>query len=364
VKKPYYNIKNGANEADIYIFGIIGSSWYESGNTASQFVRDFKALEEKYDRINIRINSPGGSIWEGLPIVNAIRASKKDTHTYNEGIAYSMGAEILVAGKTVHSFSNAMTMLHNASTVTWGNSKLHRKGAEDLDKYDDSLIETFADKTGLSSDEVRKKWFNFEDNYFTAKEALAAGIIDVIEDTKVKKLPEDLSNFTMKKALAYFDQLDEKEEDSFIMRVTDGVKKKLTHFISNISHNTQPMEFQKSLSLLEKENLSKEDRESVIAEIKSVTGPAERFTKAELDAAVLKATENVTKDLDAQKKALADAQKQNADQAKEIEDLKKIVPESKGAIQLGGDKGSASEEEEEYDFSTPIDEERKAMNGL
>ncbi len=127
--KKFWNIKTSAatpGVVDIYIYGIIGSSWFNedgSDTTAFDFVPEFKALEAKYDRINIRINSPGGSINEGLPIFNAILQSPKDIHTYNDGLAASMAAIILEAGKTRHAAKNAITLLHSPMTSTAGNVK-------------------------------------------------------------------------------------------------------------------------------------------------------------------------------------------------------------------------------------------------
>lgn len=366
MKKSFYNIKNGTDQADIYIFGIIGSSWWDSGNTAKQFVRDFKALEEKYPRINVHINSPGGDIHEGLPISNVIRASKKDVHTYVDGIAYSMGAIIAISGKTVHVASNGMLMLHNASTITWDNAKGHRTAADELDKYDDALIQTVVDKTGMDAIEVREKWFNYKDNYFTAKEAKEAGLVDEIETFKADQVPDDLKDFSMKKAMEHFANLQEHEEGSFMERITDGVKKRIGNFIKeNFTPQNTPinMDFKNSQTILAKETLTKEDRAAVLAEITAHTGAAEKFTKAELDAAVTTATTETSKkvtDLEASIKVEQDAK---AALTKKVEDLEKIVPPPITPGKNGGDPPVGGEPVKD-EFHTPIDDERKAMEGI
>lgn len=189
-KRQWFNIMTSAdsNQAEIFIYGIIGNSWWDDeANSASNFVSEFKELEKKYDRINIRINSPGGDIWEGLPIINAIKASKKDIHTYVDGIAYSMGFQIAIAGNTVHAAKNALLLAHSASTIEWGNAKSLRKTADELDKYDAALATTLQSKIGGEIEDIIAKYFNYEDHLFTSQEALDLGFIDIREDYEAER---------------------------------------------------------------------------------------------------------------------------------------------------------------------------------
>lgn len=186
-KDKYYEIKAKSDtEVDIFIYSVIGRSWFEESVEAKNFVTDFKKLEEKYQRINIRINSPGGSIWDGLPIFNVIYSSKIDTHTYNDGIAYSMANIVMEAGKTRHSAKNGMFLLHSPLGGAIGNAKLMREMAEELDKYAESLMTSIVGKNELTEEEIKEKWFDYEDHLMTAKEALEEGLIDVIDDYEAK----------------------------------------------------------------------------------------------------------------------------------------------------------------------------------
>src|SRR5690606_36989061 len=147
--------------------------------------------EDKYDRINIYINSPGGSVMEGLPIFNAIKDSKKDVHVYVIGVAFSMAFMILLAAKkgNAHAFKGSLLMGHTVSTYEYGNAKKMRKTAEDLEKYDQVLISLIAGRTGKTDDEVKSLWMNHEDHYFTPNEALTEGFIDVIEEDEAEDMP-------------------------------------------------------------------------------------------------------------------------------------------------------------------------------
>ncbi len=223
-KRKFYNIKEASKtEVDIFIYGMIGYGWYdEESRDAAEFVREFKDLEKKYDRINIRINSPGGIIEEGLPIFNIIRASQIETHSYIDGIAYSMGAIIALAADTVHSAKNGLFLLHNASGWAWGNAQDFRDTADELDKYDSSLITAIEDKTGLSEQDIRDKWFDYKDHLFTAKEAKEAKLIDIIEDSE-GSIPEGIEDMNLSQVMAFFNKSDEKMQGSFL----DNIKEKV-----------------------------------------------------------------------------------------------------------------------------------------
>ncbi|RVU01100.1 hypothetical protein EOD41_10830 [Mucilaginibacter limnophilus] len=202
---PVYNIApKNAKEVDIMIYGVIGASYWEEGNTGRKFVTDFKELEKTYDRINVKINSPGGSVWDGLPMFNAIKASKKDVHTYVDGIAYSMGAMIALAGHTVHAAKGSLILLHNVSGVAFGNARDMRKTADEMDIYDDVLSQLIADKTGKTLEAVKKEWMNYDDNLMSAQTAFDAKLVDVLETYEADNVPEDVRNMKHEDLMAYY----------------------------------------------------------------------------------------------------------------------------------------------------------------
>lgn len=203
--KPVYNIsQKSETEADMLIYGVIGDSWFEDGNPAKQVVSDFKNLEKKYARINVRINSPGGSVWDGLPIFNAIKSSKADVHTYVDGIAYSMGAMIALAGKTVHAAKGSLILLHNVSGFAIGNANDLRTTAKEMDTYDEVLTQLIADKSGRSVDDVKKDWMNYQDNLMSATAAHAAKLVDVVESYDAKDVPENVEKMSIKDVISFY----------------------------------------------------------------------------------------------------------------------------------------------------------------
>lgn len=206
-KNRYFKVVNSGtpNVGEIKIYGLI-SDWYDDVN-AIDFLAAFNALEAICSRINIHINSPGGSVWEGLPIVNAIKASKVDVHTYVDGIAFSMAGIIAISAKpgNVHMAKGSLLMLHSASMFGYGNAEQLKKVAEDLERYDSVLAGYVEDRTGKTFEEVKNLYFDGEDHFFTSTEALAEGLIDHIENYESEETPDNVKNMSMVQVAAWFD---------------------------------------------------------------------------------------------------------------------------------------------------------------
>ena len=241
--RQFFNISinKETKVVDIFIYGVIGYGWYsEESREAFEFVQEFAAAEKDASRINIRINSPGGIIEEGLPIYNAINSSKVETHAYIDGIAYSMAAIIALAADTVHIAPNGLFLLHNASGWAAGNAKDFRATADDLDRYDTALATSIVAKTGLTEDVVKEKWFDYEEHLMTAQEAFDNKLVDIITDNRAE-IPEDISNWDLIKVQDYFSKDDSKSQN-FFDQILSKVKAALhTSNSDNKNSNSQNM---------------------------------------------------------------------------------------------------------------------------
>lgn len=196
LKLPYFNVvKNLATrEATIYIYGVIGGiDWdtYEEINTAAKFADEFKEVEKDADVIHVRVNSPGGYVFEGLAIYNVLFASEKYIHTYNDGLCASMAALILMAGDEIHAFSNSLLMIHNSSSGFYGNKKEVEEQLKASEKIDKALGTAIEDRLGITAEEVAETYLNYKDNWFTSDEAKESGFYDTIIQKKKAQVPTD-----------------------------------------------------------------------------------------------------------------------------------------------------------------------------
>lgn len=213
-KEKYYSYVTDkeSKTVEILIYGVIGDSWFEESTTAKQFVSEFRKLEKEYDRINIRLNSPGGSCFDGLAICNAISQSKKEIHTYNDGLCASMAAVILlsVSPENVHPAKNSLLMIHSPSTGAWGNKRQIEDAITILDKVQKSLVTTICAMTGKEDEEVEKLYFDYQDHWFTTDEANEAGLYlySSIEDYEAENIPQNASTMKFSDLVRHFEPSD------------------------------------------------------------------------------------------------------------------------------------------------------------
>jgi ATP-dependent Clp protease, protease subunit len=320
----FYEILNQSTETktvDLLIYGSIPSfdeDTYKMKNSAESFLREFKALEKDYDRINIHINSPGGSLYHAFPIFNAILNSKKDIHTYNDGLAASAGGLLLLAGKKVHSAKNGILMIHNALSFSYGNAEDLREVAKVLDTYDNAIASLFAERTGMSVDEVKQNYLNYKDHWLDAEEAKAKGFIHEIEEYESEDAPpSNIAQMAFNEVLNLYRQKEEKSE-SFFDKIVNKVRIALAPSTTNssvapvnvapvsVSTHGQPinqpqtnMDFKNALDILNKENPSTEELTAVKNDILAFTGNAEKFTTEEVNAKVDAAKADINAQLNA-----------------------------------------------------------------
>jgi len=164
---------NATSSADVYIYDEIGGY----GVDAKSFMSSLDELGE-IENINLRINSPGGSITEGNAIFNALKRHSAKVTTYIDGIAASMGSVIAMAGDEIRMASNAFLMIHNPWTVSIGDSEQLRKDADLMDKMKLNIINAYS-RSGYSAEELND--LMDAETWLTADEALAADFVDSID---------------------------------------------------------------------------------------------------------------------------------------------------------------------------------------
>lgn len=143
-----YDVK----KTEIYIYDVIGDpEWGMVG--AIQVVDALKKMEGK--RVTVRINTPGGSVDEGIPMFNAMTRHPGGVNTVVDGLAASMGSYLMLAGVERSIAKNSMVMIHNPMTIAWGNAIELRKSADVLDKYLDRMLPDYSAKTGKTVDELK-----------------------------------------------------------------------------------------------------------------------------------------------------------------------------------------------------------------
>nr|DAK61510.1 MAG TPA: Putative ATP dependent Clp protease [Caudoviricetes sp.] len=139
-------------KSEIHIYGVIGDpEWGMIG--AMDVIDALKKMEGK--RVTARINTPGGSVDEGIPMFNAMMRHDGGVDTVVDGLAASMGSYLMLAGVNRRIARNSMVMIHNPMTIAWGNSGELRKTADVLDQYRERMLPDYSEKTGKTIDELK-----------------------------------------------------------------------------------------------------------------------------------------------------------------------------------------------------------------
>jgi ATP-dependent Clp endopeptidase proteolytic subunit ClpP len=171
----------GANgEAELLIYGPVGDFFWD-GVTARDIVEQLAGLTAA--TINVRINSDGGSVTDGLAIYNALKRHAATIRVSIDGIAASIASLIAMAGDSVAMYANTMLMVHAPMSGAFGNAVYMRQQADVLDTWSKAMRESYVAKTGKGK-EVDAMLTDGVDHYFTAPEALAFGFVDEIVDNE------------------------------------------------------------------------------------------------------------------------------------------------------------------------------------
>lgn len=182
------------NQIDIY--SDIGESFW--GNSVS--ANDIKSqLEGMSGDLTVRINSAGGSVFDGFAIYNLLDQYSGDVHVKIDALAASAASVVAMAGDTIEIADNALIMIHDPWTLAVGDSKDMLKTSELLDKIKDSIVTTYQNKTGIDSQELAdmmaaETWFNADEainkGFATSKTTQKAEFSNKLEKPWMNKVPK------------------------------------------------------------------------------------------------------------------------------------------------------------------------------
>lgn len=171
--RPYSISALAEGRYGLRIFGEIG---YD--RLAEDFARDLEALDGA--DLEVRINSIGGSVYDGLPMYNQLLAHPGKVTVVIEGLAASMASVIAMAGDVIQAYAASQIMIHRPYGSTAGNASQHQQRGEQLAQMEALLIDIYAKRTGQPRKQI-ERWMA-DETWFTAEAAQRAGFIDAVLD--------------------------------------------------------------------------------------------------------------------------------------------------------------------------------------
>ncbi len=188
-KPDWFEIKSQSeDEAEILIYDVIGWPFIE----AQDFVNSLDDIKGK--DITVRINSPGGDVFDALAMFNAMTSFKGKITTRIESLAASSASIIALAGQEVQSYKNSMMMIHEPWVFALGNQYDFRDIADLLGKISGNLIDIYSDNSNIGKRDI--KAMMKAETWFNAKEMKEKGLADAIIDSDGVKAKFNLSIFS------------------------------------------------------------------------------------------------------------------------------------------------------------------------
>lgn len=190
INKPdWYKVQALAEDAaEIMIYDVIGWPF----NDANDLVKHIAGL--KGQAITVRLNSPGGDVFDGMSIYNALKAHDSKVTIRIESLAASIASIIAMAGNEVQAYANSMLMIHDPWCITAGNQYELRDIADLLGKISGNMVDIYASESSVGKREVKQMMK--DETWLTAQEVKEKGFIDtIIQSGKPVKAQFDVSMY-------------------------------------------------------------------------------------------------------------------------------------------------------------------------
>ena len=172
---------NWNDSSELVLDGVIASeSWY-GDEVTPQLFRD--ELAEHNGDLTIVINSPGGDVFAGVAIYNAIK-NRNDGHVTVrvDGVAASIASVIAMAGDTIKMSLGSTMMIHKPWSMAMGDAEELAKTIGLLNKLEDSIVDIYADRTGLDKEKIAE--LLAAETWLNPEEAVALGFADNAPEQK------------------------------------------------------------------------------------------------------------------------------------------------------------------------------------
>jgi ATP-dependent Clp protease protease subunit len=176
-----FQMSADGESAEVMLYGPIGSTFFEEGITAKT-VGEALAKVPNAKNLTVRLNSPGGSVWEGMTIRNQLAQHPARVTAEVEGLAASCASVIAMAADEIRMHAGSRMMVHEAKKQTFGDAREHQRAVAQMISINSGAADIYVARTGLSKDEIVKMMA--EETWLTPEEALAKGFADKVVAAK------------------------------------------------------------------------------------------------------------------------------------------------------------------------------------
>ncbi|UWL61641.1 Clp protease ClpP [Brucella pseudintermedia] len=179
---PLAAVPGADGDTTISIFDVIGEDfWTGSGVTANRISAALRSIGSK--DITVRINSPGGDMFEGIAIYNLLRVHPAKVTVEVLGWAASAASVIAMAGDEIRMGLGSFMMVHNAWGVVIGNRHDMRDAATLFDQFDAAIADIYQARTGMKRADIEQ--LMDAETFMAAAQTVEYGFADVVDDAQI-----------------------------------------------------------------------------------------------------------------------------------------------------------------------------------
>lgn len=217
--------------AEIVLYGAIGESYFGDSITAKAFSEEMKKLDSSVKEITVRINSPGGDVFDGISIYNRLKQHPAKVKVMIDGLAASIASIIALAGDEIEMGEGALYMVHLPWSMAAGNRNDFENVINRLMDVEEQMISIYSKKTKLSRQEIRLMLE--KETWMSADEALEMGFIDKKYEDDMAIAASTFAASSLDKAtwLSKAPKLKKKEE--FLKEEIAAIQSKISGFIKD-----------------------------------------------------------------------------------------------------------------------------------
>jgi ATP-dependent Clp protease, protease subunit len=182
---------------ELTIYGDIGESWWYDSTSAKDIEEALKGITA--NSIIVRLNSPGGDVFDGIAIYNQLKNHLAKVTVYVDGLAASAASLIAMAADELIMNTGSMLMIHEASTWAWGTKHDIRKTLNALEGIDKSIADIYMTRFQGDRSEIEQMITN--ETWFTASEAVEVGLADRVNEVVKEDETEEVDSEDFKNSV-------------------------------------------------------------------------------------------------------------------------------------------------------------------
>ena len=301
----FENKVSSEGSSNLYLDGdIANETWWGDEVTPEAFRTELRQMK---GNLTVHINSPGGDVFAGVTIYNALKDYHKGKVTVKvDGLAASIASVVAMAGDEIIMSPGAMMMIHNPWSMGVGSSDELRKAADTLDKIKDAILPIYADRTGLDEDEVQA--LMDAETWMSAEKAVELGFADVVQKATKAKESEGVN------LMANF---------AFSMSASKAAMKDFINKVKNSERNASMNENDELKETQAEVQTEEAPVEAPVEEVAEVKDSAEEIVEEKADEVAeepAEEAESVAEEPEAEEGEPTEAENENAEEGENAEE--------------------------------------------